>query len=446
MNTIATISTPLASGAIGIVRMSGKRALEIADGMFRCTSLKRFEDAEPYRMYYGTVTTRTVRDNVLAVYFRAPRSYTGEDVVEFQCHGGMRLVQEILRECLSRGARIADKGEFTKRAFLNGKMQLSDAEGVIDMIHGESVAAINAGYRLAGGNVAQAVQTYADQLLDCIGELEASLDYPDEMEDESRTNAVVAIEGLMRALQELSESAAVGGMIKNGIAVALVGQANVGKSSLLNRLLGTERAIVTDIAGTTRDSLEECIEADGILLRLIDTAGIRETRDTVEKLGVERSLAIAQSSDIVLFLTDASKPISLEESQLYDRLTRDGNRKVLKVCNKCDLGVHPSNLDGIAISAKTNEGIDDLKRDIVRTAVGEKIDPSGTLITNERHAQAIVRAINALRSARSAWETQPTECTLLDLREAYFALGEITGQSATEDIIDRIFSKFCLGK
>lgn len=446
MDTIATISTPLASGAIGVVRMSGDAAASIAGQMFRTRSLGDFAAAEPNRMYYGTIETRTVKDGALAVLFRAPHSYTGEDVVEFQCHGGVRLVEEILKECLARGARLADKGEFTKRAFLNGKIKLSDAEGIADMINAESVAAINAGYRLARGGVARRVDAQAQALLDVIGEMEASLDYPDEMEDESLSDCAAYLDRAIVDLKELEDSARLGGYVKKGIAVAIVGQANVGKSSLLNRLLGRERAIVTEIAGTTRDTLEEALEVDGVTLNLIDTAGIRESDDAIERMGVERSRRAAESSDAVLFVSVADRPYNDEEIKMLDALETQTHAIVLRVVNKCDLGIDPSHAGAIAISAKQNIGVDALKRRVVECVTGGKIDPSADLITNERHLQAIRRALEALESARAALGSVPTECVALDLRAAYFALGEITGQSATEEIVDRIFSKFCLGK
>lgn len=446
MKTIATISTPIGSGAIGIVRMSGDNALQIASKMFVTPNLPSISMAIPNMMYYGELTAGRIKDKCLAVVFKAPRSYTGEDLVEFQCHGGVRLVSEVFRACLDNGACVADKGEFTKRAFLNGKVALSDAEGIIDMINSESVGGINAGYRLAMGGVTGKVNECQQMLLDCVAHLEASLDYPEEMEEESKQNANTVINKLINQLVELEKTSIIGGYIKTGITVAIVGQANVGKSSLLNKLLGKERAIVTEIAGTTRDSVEESIEVDGILLRLVDTAGIRDTEDTVEAIGVERSRKIANSSDIVLFVTRADRDMNEEEKQLLEEIQSNSCQKCLIVYNKCDLGLIKHKNKGIAISCKQDKGIEELKKSIVEMFLVKHIDNSCQIITNERHSDALKRAVASLQNAHSSIDEMSTEFTLLDLREAYVALGEITGETASEDIIDRIFSKFCLGK
>lgn len=442
MKTIATISTPVGKGAIAVVRMSGDNALEIASRIFSTKKLKSFTDAVPNFMYYGQADMGAFKDNILAVYFKKPHSYTGEDLVEFQCHGGVRLVRELLRRCLECGCDIADKGEFTKRAFLNGKIALSDAEGIVDMINGESAAALNASYRLSNGDIARKITSLQDRLLDCISHLEASLDYPEEMEEEARADGKNISKSIADELNILSKSAATGGYIKQGINVAIIGQANVGKSSLLNALLGKQRAIVTEIAGTTRDSLEESLEVKGVLVKLIDTAGIRDTDDVVEAIGVERSLEAAKGSDIILFLTEAGRELNDYEKSLISRFDKD--KKILLVINKCDL--NPDSRDGVHISAKKGQGIDELKDKIVDTVLGGNLDSGSDVITNERHAQAIERALASVKNAYLNIDTLPTECVLIDLRDAYVALGEITGTTATEEIVTRIFSKFCLGK
>ena len=277
MDTIAAIATPLGTGAVGIIRLSGENALEIAARVFSPYKLNSLKDAVPYMMYLGRLDCGGVKDRALAVFFRAPASYTGEDMVEFHCHGGAALLGHVLNGLLSLGARIADRGEFTRRAFLNGKMDLSDAEGVIDMINGESAAAVNAGYRLATGGTSAAVRALTAPLLDVIAHMEAALDYPEEMEEESRLAAKPVIDALIEKTRALLLTCRRGSIVKNGITAAIVGETNVGKSSLLNALAGRERAIVTEIAGTTRDSIEESVEWRGVTLRFIDTAGIRET-------------------------------------------------------------------------------------------------------------------------------------------------------------------------
>lgn len=443
MDTIAAIATPLGTGAVGIIRLSGENALEIAARVFSPYKLNSLKDAVPYMMYLGRLDCGGVKDRALAVFFRAPASYTGEDMVEFHCHGGAALLGHVLNGLLSLGARIADRGEFTRRAFLNGKMDLSDAEGVIDMINGESAAAVNAGYRLATGGTSAAVRALTAPLLDVIAHMEAALDYPEEMEEESRLAAKPVIDALIEKTRALLLTCRRGSIVKNGITAAIVGETNVGKSSLLNALAGRERAIVTEIAGTTRDSIEESVEWRGVTLRFIDTAGIRESADPVESLGIRRSRNIASSSDIVLLVSDGSRPYNAKKSELLKNV--DEKTPVIEVVNKSDLMLKKKS-SGFLISAKTGENIDALKDKIVETVLGENIDASGELITSLRHKEALERALTSLISAKENFDAVPAECTLLDLRAAYSAFGEITGDTADEKIIDTIFSKFCLGK
>ena len=443
MDTIAAIATPLGTGAVGIIRLSGENALEIAARVFSPYKLNSLKDAVPYMMYLGRLDCGGVKDRALVVFFRAPASYTGEDMVELHCHGGAALLGHVLNGLLSLGARIADRGEFTRRAFLNGKMDLSDAEGVIDMINGESAAAVNAGYRLATGGTSAAVRALTAPLLDVIAHMEAALDYPEEMEEESRLAAKPVIDALIEKTRALLLTCRRGSIVKNGITAAIVGETNVGKSSLLNALAGRERAIVTEIAGTTRDSIEESVEWRGVTLRFIDTAGIRESADPVESLGIRRSRDIASSSDIVLLVSDGSRPNNAKKSELLKNV--DEKTPVIEVVNKSDI-MPKKKSSGFSISAKTGENIDALKDKIVETVLGENIDASGELITSLRHKEALERALTSLISAKENFDAVPAECTLLDLRAAYSAFGEITGDTADEKIIDTIFSKFCLGK
>ncbi len=442
MKTIATISTPIGRGAIAIVRMSGDKALEIASRIFTTKKLDNFLNAIPNYMYYGKLDCQDFSDAALAVYFKAPNSYTGEDVVEFQCHGGVRLINEVLKKCIQEGCLPAGKGEFTKRAFLNGKMALSDAEGIIDMINSESIASLNAGYRLSKGEIAQKIVEIQTNLLDCISELEASLDYPEEMEEQAKSNAHVSISSAIEELEKLYSTSKVGEYIKQGINVAIIGQANVGKSSLLNALLGRDRAIVTDIAGTTRDSLEEYVEVQGIMLKLIDTAGIRDTDDAVESIGVQKSIEIAKGSDIILFVTEAGRDLNDYEKSLIDKF--DKNNPIMLVINKSDKA--RDSRKGAHISAKNRQGLEELKNSIVDLFVDKSVDTSGNIITNQRHAQAVKVALESVKNALLSFDTMPLECSLVDLKDAYFVLGEITGSTANEDIINNIFERFCLGK
>ena len=443
MDTIAAIATPVGTGAVGIIRMSGDKAREIAAEVFSPFKIKSFENAQPYMMYLGKLESGGVRDKALAVYFAAPNSYTGEDVVELHCHGGAALLRHVLEGLCAKGARIADRGEFTRRAFLNGKMDLSDAEGVIDMINGDSAAAVNAGYRLATGGVSAAVHELTAPLLDVIAHMEAALDYPEEMEEEAKLSAKPVLDELIERTQKLLYTCRAGSIVKNGITVAIVGETNVGKSSLLNALTGRDRAIVTDIAGTTRDSIEEVLEWKGIALRFVDTAGIRECEDVIESMGIDRSRDIAKNSDIVLFVVDGSRPNNANREELLQGI--DKNTPVIEVINKSDLPKKTS-AKGFMISARTGENLDALKDKIVSVVIGESLDGGGEMITSLRHKEALERALKSLKSARAAFDQVPAECTLLDMREAYAAYGEITGDTADEKIIDTIFSKFCLGK
>lgn len=443
MQTIAAISTPVGAGAIGIVRISGDDALKVAAKIFRTSKLKDLKDAFPNMMYYGTVTAGEVSDRCLGVYFKAPKTYTGEDIFELHCHGGVRLVNEILKGCIEAGARAADKGEFTKRAFLNGKLALSDAEAVISMINAESEAQLKASYRSMTGKLSEQIYAFEEKLLDAIATMEAALDYPEEMEEESRRVAKDTVNALCKDLEKLIATAKTGSYVKQGIDVAIVGIANVGKSSTLNALTGKDRAIVTEIAGTTRDSLEERIEVNGVIINLIDTAGIRETDDKVEKLGVDRSRAIAKNSDLVLFITEAGRELTGEEKEIL--ISVDGS-KVLYVFNKDDKPHAKDDREGIFVSAKTGEGIERLKKEIIDRVIGGEIDFSGNIVTDSRHYDALKRAYFSLTQAKEGFDEEPAECLLVDMRDAYSALGEITGNTADESIVNAIFSKFCLGK
>lgn len=443
MQTIAAISTPVGAGAIGIVRISGDDALKVAAKVFKTSKLTDLSDAVPNMMYYGTATAGEVSDRCLGVYFKAPKTYTGEDIFEIHCHGGVRLVNEILKGCIEAGARAADKGEFTKRAFLNGKLALSDAEAVIEMINAESEAQLKASYRSMTGNLSKQIYAFEEKLLDAIATMEAALDYPEEMEEESRRVAKDTVNALCKELEKLLSTAKTGSYVKQGIDVAIVGIANVGKSSTLNALTGKDRAIVTEIAGTTRDSLEERLEVDGITVNLIDTAGIRETDDKVEKLGVDRSRAIAKNSDVVLFITEAGRKPTEEEENILKSVE---GAKVIRVYNKDDMPHEKDDRQGIFVSAKTGEGIDKIKKAIIDCVIGGNLDLSGNIVTDSRHYDALKRAYHSLTQAKESFDEAPAECLLVDMRDAYSALGEITGNTADESIVNAIFSKFCLGK
>ncbi len=442
-NTIAAIATPFGTGAIGVIRLSGDDSLNIANQVFSTKKLDSFCNATPNHMYFGKLDCETFCDNCLAVYFKKPHSFTGEDVVEFQCHGGIRLLEEVLKTLILKGATLASKGEFTKRAFLNGKYSLSEAEGIIDMISSENTASLNAGYRQMSGHLTKKVDNISKQILDITASLEASLDYPEELEEEVRENLPEQLKSVQQNLKVLLDTVNYGRIIKSGINVSIIGRPNIGKSSLLNAILKKDRAIVTDIAGTTRDTLEEKIEKNGVFINFIDTAGIRDTSDQVEKIGVDRALNSAENADIVVMMLDAGRKICDEEIELLDKFK---NKPVLKVYNKMDLGKDKANNDGLFVSAKTGENIHLILDKICDYFMQGIVDSSGDVITNIRHIEALKSTYDFISNALIDCENTPSECILIDLKASYLELGKITGDTASEDIIDTIFSKFCLGK
>lgn len=443
-DTIAAISTAVGGGAVSIVRLSGDNAITIADSLFYCKKT-RMRDALPNQLYLGTLKTADIQDKCLCVVFHAPASYTGENVVEFQLHGGFRLAESVLTACVEKGARLADKGEFTKRAFLNGKMSLADAEGVVDMINAESKAQLNSAYKQMTGGLSIAVNQILQEVEYIAAQLEACLDYPEEMEDETLKDADAVLKSAALRVSELINSYAVGKTIKNGLNTAIIGVPNIGKSSLMNALLKRERAIVTSVAGTTRDTLEEKLELDGFCVILTDTAGLRKSDDEVEQLGIERAMLAAKTADVILYVCDASQPLDLKARK--DILSDADESIVINVFNKCDLGVYAENKGkGIFISAKTGQGIGELCTAITSKLKTLLADGSAQLVTSARHYEALLTAQACLQDAISGLNCVETECVIIDIKNAYNALGRITGNTADEKIIDAIFDKFCLGK
>ena len=461
MSTIAAISSPIGAGGIGIVRVSGEDALAIADAVFifahknarksgdsSCENLQDRidekkenglrEEWKPLYMNFGTFDAGEFCDKGYAVYFPAGRSYTGEDTVEFYLHGGVRIMQGALDALLRHGAVMAKNGEFTKRAFLNGRLSLADAEGVIDMINAESVAGVKAAYRLMQGNVSKCIDLILEKLGTLIATLEATLDYPDEMEDEVLPTLSDSIEEILDDVNKLISTAKSGRIAKHGINVALAGNPNAGKSSLMNALLKEDRAIVTDVAGTTRDTVEDSFECDGVRINLIDTAGIRESDDVVESKGIERAKRAFEGADVILHVIDTTAPDDTD----WDF----SGKTVFEVYNKCDVSRFDKKCadNEFEISAKTGDGVDRLAHAIAKLYAENKIG-DGEIITSERHISALYEAKTALESAIASLD-DTIDCTLIDLRRAYDALGEITGKTATQDVVNSIFSKFCVGK
>lgn len=450
MSTIAAVSSPIGAGGIGIVRVSGEEALRIADAIFyfahpalddgtvcRIQGVK--QNWKPLMMNFGTFHATEFCDKGYAVYFPGTRAYTGEDTVEFYLHGGVRIMQGTLDTLLANGAVMAKNGEFTKRAFLNGRLSLADAEGVIDMIQAESAAGVKAAYRLMQGDVSKKINSVCDELEKIIATLEATLDYPDEMEDEVLPSLPDEVNGVLNEVNALIATAKSGKIAKYGINVALAGNANAGKSSLMNALLKEDRAIVTDVAGTTRDTVEDSFECDGVKINLIDTAGIRQSDDIVESKGIERAKKAFEGADVILHVIDTT-------SGDKDNIELPEGVITFDVFNKCDetgFGKHTAD-NQFEISAKTGKGVDALARAIAALYKDDKVE-GGEIITSQRHVSALYQAKTALESAIESLD-DTIDCTLIDLRRAYDALGEITGKTATQDVVDSIFSRFCVGK
>lgn len=450
MSTIAAISSPIGAGGIGIVRVSGEEALGIADAIFNFAHGEPADGVTvsvgqrwvPLHMHFGTFCATDFQDRGYAVYFPAKQAYTGEDTVEFYLHGGVRIMQGALDTLLAQGAVLAQNGEFTKRAFLNGRISLADAEGVIDMINAESAAGLRAAYRLMEGELAKKINALLDELETLLATLEATLDYPDEMEDEILPDLPKSVARLCNEVNALLASARNGKIAKHGLNVVLAGKTNAGKSSLMNALLNENRAIVTPVAGTTRDIVQDSFECDGVRINLADTAGMRESDDEVEAEGIARAKRAYEGADVILHVIDKSA----NDEDAFECCAEFEGKTVFTVYNKCDIANFciPRMAYTFAVSAKTGEGVDALKKSIAslyrqNTVVGSE------LITNERHISALYQAKCALESAFASIN-ETTDCVLIDLRSAYNALGEITGKTATEDVVDSIFAKFCVGK
>ena len=451
MNTIAAISTPIGHGGIGIVRMSGEKSLDIVKKIFK----SKHTDFEPNTIVYGKIYDNDeLIDEVLVSYFKTPNSYTGEDIVEVNTHGGMLVVERILELLLKNGAVLAEAGEFTKRAFLNGKIDLSQAEAVVDLINSKTKAENKTSIKQLEGDLGNKIRNIKTSIIDVLVDLEANVDYPEyDIEEISREKVTKSIEKAVNELCDLSDSYEEGKIIKEGINIAIVGKPNVGKSSLLNRLLKEERAIVTNVAGTTRDTIEESIIHKGVVLNIIDTAGIHETADLVENIGVEKSKQAIDNADLVLLLIDNSSQITKDD---IDLLTSLENKTKFVLINKSDVNEtinemlykYTNNDEMMLISAKENKGITELLDKIVDKYVKSEIDMSNSLvITNKRHKEAIDKTIDAFNNVLSSCKKGvPLDMLSIDIQNGISFLGEILGDNVSEDIINGIFAKFCLGK
>ncbi len=445
-DTIVAISTGAGSGAISIVRMSGENSITIADEIFVSLSGEKPSTFTARMLTLGTVTTKNFNEQAFCVVFKSPKSYTGENMVEFQCHGGTAIASGILKECLEHGARIATNGEFSKRAFLNGKLSLASAEGVMDMINAESDAEIRAGYGLLSGNLSSLAKNTQNELTDILAEIEVSFDYPEEtIEYITKANVKTRLEKLSSEIQKTLETSKTGKLIKSGLNVLIVGKPNVGKSSLLNNLLEDERAIVTDVAGTTRDTIEGTFLLGDIKINLIDTAGIHGTDDKVEQIGIDKAKSLISSADIILFLVDAGRKYSTDDEKIFEQIK---NSTFIVVKTKSDQKVICEKRfeNEIEINNIECTGIDKLKDEILKIAGVSNIDASTLVITNERHKQALSNALENINRSIQSISMDTLDLVSVDIKQAYSDIGEITGNTASEDIIDAIFKKFCLGK
>jgi tRNA modification GTPase trmE len=455
MSTIAAISTAPGNAGIGIIRLSGEKCFEIIEKIF---VPKKKSPVVGYSMKYGKIInsqTKEVIDEVLVSYFVAPKSYTTENMCEINSHGGTIIEHKILEECLKNGAVLAEPGEFTKRAFLNGRIDLSQAEAVIDVINAKTDKEARVAERQLEGSLSRNIKKIQDEILDLMADIEASIDYP-EYDIEETTNK--KIENVMQdvkiKLEKLEENFRNGKIIKEGIRTAIVGKPNVGKSSLLNLMLGENRAIVSNVEGTTRDTIEEYINIKGVPLKIIDTAGIRKTNDEVEKIGVEKSLNISNTAELIIAVFDDSREFDEEDKKIVELIK---NKQAIILINKTDMNkkliinneeIKNLNKDIIEFSTIEEKGLDELYNTIENMFKLNQIDSDNSeIITNERQKQHILKAIEAEEKAmESAKANMPSDITAIAIKQILEELAEITGQSASEDIINEIFKKFCLGK
>jgi tRNA modification GTPase len=455
-DTIAAIATALGEGSVAMIRLSGPESVAVVDRVLRAK--ENLREKESHTLTYGHIVdpeTGEVVDEVLVALMRAPRSYTREDVVEIHCHGGIIAVQRILRLVLRHGARLAEPGEFTKRAFLNGRIDLAQAEAIIDLIRSKTDQAQKLAMRQVEGRLSEEIRALRQTLIELLAHVEVTIDYPEhDVEDVTTRHILEEGEKAVKRIEELLKGAQTGRILREGLRTVILGRPNVGKSSLLNALSRTERAIVTDIPGTTRDILEEQISLRGIPLHIVDTAGIRETEDVVERIGVERSREALREADLVLFMIDASRELTQTDRELLQEVR---NYPTIVLLNKLDLprkvqteeirrlagGAHV-----IEMSIKKGRGIGALEDEVERLFfAGELEGKESTYLSNARHISLLEKAKRQLEEALSSARMGMTlDLVAVDLRNAWETLGEVIGQAVGEDLLDQIFSQFCLGK
>lgn len=455
-DTIAAISTAVGTGGIGIVRISGDKAIDIVDSIFLSKKNKTLKNSGSHRILYGHIIDdqKQIIDEVLIMVMKAPNTFTREDIIEINCHGGMIVTKKILDLVIRQGVRLAEPGEFTQRAFLNGRIDLSQAEAVIDIINAKTDLALQTSVQQLEGNLSDRVQQLRKSIVEMLAYIEASIDYPEyDLDEPPYDDLYEECEKIKSEISSLLENVDSGRILKEGLDTVIIGKPNVGKSSLLNTLIKENRAIVTDIPGTTRDVLEQYINVKGIPLRIVDTAGIRETENMVEKIGVEKTKEWIEKADLIILLLDATT-ILTEEDELIFKLVK--NKKVIVLLNKIDLPLQiteetllrriPYKI--IPISAKYGEGIQELETEIKELFFHGKIQVNDQIyINNVRHKNSLLESLHGMENVINTIEMRlPEDCMSIDLKQTYESLGKIIGEEVSDDVIHQIFSQFCLGK
>jgi len=454
-DTIVALSTAPGIGAIAVIRVSGNEAIAIAEGLFQSLQKKKLSDQKSHTIHLGyLIDGQHVIDKVLLSLFKGPNSYTGEDIVEISCHGSRYIQQEIIALFIRNGCRLAHAGEFTLRAFLNGKMDLSQAEAVADLISSENEAAHTLAMQQMRGGISNEIKKLRDELTDFASLIELELDFSGEDVDFADTERLKElVSKIQHLLRNLVDSFTLGNAVKHGIPVAIIGEPNVGKSTLLNALLNEERAIVSEIPGTTRDAIEDEISLKGVGFRFIDTAGIRDTEDHIEGIGIKKTFEKIEKANLILYLSEYQSFNNDTKDELKGLKTQYPNKKIVHVLTKSDLaptgtGTFPSTFAStLGISARTGKGIQELKDTLYKMAVDGELDADRTLLTNSRHYEALQFALTAINSVEKGLAEEVSgDLLAVDIRQALFHMGEITGEITTEDLLGNIFANFCIGK
>ncbi|HCS9120338.1 TPA: tRNA uridine-5-carboxymethylaminomethyl(34) synthesis GTPase MnmE [Staphylococcus pseudintermedius] len=457
LDTITSISTPMGEGAIGIVRLSGHDAVEIADKLYKGKHL--LKDVPTHTINYGHIIdpeTEEVVEEVMVSVLRAPRTFTREDIVEINCHGGILTINRVLELTMTYGARMAEPGEYTKRAFLNGRIDLSQAEAVMDFIRSKTDRASKVAMNQIEGRLSDLIKRQRQSILEILAQVEVNIDYPeyDDVEDATTEFLLERSQEIKQEIQKLLDTGVQGKIMREGLSTVIVGKPNVGKSSMLNNLIQDNKAIVTEVAGTTRDVLEEYVNVRGVPLRLVDTAGIRETEDIVERIGVERSRKALSEADLILFVLNYNEPLTEDDRKLYEVIK---NEDAIVIINKTDLEQRldlaevetmVGDMPIIQTSMLQQQGIDELEIQIRDLFFGGEVQSQDmTYVSNSRHISLLKQAKNAIQDAIDAAEMGvPMDMVQIDLTRTWEILGEIIGESASEELIDQLFSQFCLGK